>query len=259
MMKQPIVVVGLGNLGGVFSTGFLRIDHPVYPVNLGVDPGQVARQVPEPQLALVSVAEDELHPFLEAMPETWRSRAGFVQNELLPRDWETHQIPNPTVAAVWFEKRANTAPMVYFSTPVYGPQAQVIVDAFQSMDIPAHIVIDPERMLLELVRKNMYIVSKNIAGLVAPGGNVGELWKNHQELFQAVAEDVFEVQQFLANRSLPRQQVLNQMVKDIEELPGKNTAGSSAPGRLRRTLRRADEGGLAVPRLREIQKKISER
>ena len=255
-MKQPIVVIGIGNLGGVFSQGFLRLGHPVFPVELGVAPADVAQEIPEPLLTLVAVAEDALHPLLESIPDAWRGRLGFVQNELMPRDWETHGVVNPTVAAVWFEKRKNTGPMIYFPSPVYGPRADLMVDAFGAMEIPAVRVDSAEQILFELVRKNLYIVSKNIAGLVAPG-NVGELWASNEALFRAVAEDVFDVQQYLAGRELPRQQMLDQMVQDIVGLPQKNTAGSSAPGRLRRTLARADEGGLAVPKLREIQQAIT--
>ena len=31
-MKQPIVIVGIGELGGVFARAFLRNGWPVYPI-----------------------------------------------------------------------------------------------------------------------------------------------------------------------------------------------------------------------------------
>ena len=32
-MNEPIVLVGIGEMGGVFARAFLRAGHPVYPVN----------------------------------------------------------------------------------------------------------------------------------------------------------------------------------------------------------------------------------
>ena len=31
-MKNPVVVVGIGEMGSVFARGFLRLGHPAYPV-----------------------------------------------------------------------------------------------------------------------------------------------------------------------------------------------------------------------------------
>lgn len=31
-MKKPVVIIGIGEMGGVFARGFLRTGHPVFPV-----------------------------------------------------------------------------------------------------------------------------------------------------------------------------------------------------------------------------------
>lgn len=250
-MKEPIVVVGIGNMGGVFSQAFLSIGHPVYPIILGMDPAAVARELPDPLLVLVAVTEDDLHAFLETMPEVWRDRVGLLQNEILPRDWEMHALPHPTVIAVWFEKRKTTPPMPYFPTLAYGPHADAVVEALTALDIPAGRIEDTEQLLYELVRKNLWIVTLQVSGLVAIG-TIGEVWEQHRELCLEIAENVLDVQQALAGRELPRERLLYQLGQDFEGEPGKSTAGRSALGRLKRAVAWADQFGLEVPRLRGI-------
>ena len=36
-MKQSVVVIGMGEMGGVFARGFLKSGHPVIPINRGDD------------------------------------------------------------------------------------------------------------------------------------------------------------------------------------------------------------------------------
>lgn len=37
LMKPPVVVIGIGEMGGVFARGYLKNGHPVYPVTRGSD------------------------------------------------------------------------------------------------------------------------------------------------------------------------------------------------------------------------------
>ncbi len=250
-MKTPIVVIGIGNLGKTFAQAFLRMGHPVYPVLRDMDPGEVAREVPEPALVLVAVREEHLHGILSSLPATWRDRVALVQNELLPRDWQAHDLPEPTVAVVWFERRKHLPPTPYYPNPVYGPHADILLEAMDEIEMETVHVTDPDDLLFEMVRKNLYIVAKNIVGLAAEG-TVGEVWAEHRELFEQVAGEVLDVQEWLAGEALPRERLMAQLDHDITQLPDKSTKGSSAPIRLRRMIAHADEAGLAVPRLREI-------
>ena len=87
-MKKPVVLVGVGEMGGVFARGLLRCGHPVIPVTRDLNIQDIANDVPEPQLVLVSVGENDLHPTLEQLPRQWLCCLGLLQTELLPRDWE---------------------------------------------------------------------------------------------------------------------------------------------------------------------------
>lgn len=104
MTKRPIIIVGMGEMAGVFARGFLRAGYPVYPVTREMNMQQQAAQIANPQLVLVAVAENDLHPVLQNLPEAWKDQLVLLQNELLPADWQQYQL-EPTVISVWFEKK----------------------------------------------------------------------------------------------------------------------------------------------------------
>jgi len=251
MKEQTVVIIGLGQLGRVFAGGFLRLGCTVVPVNRGDDMEQVAARMPDPALALLAVAEADLHPAMAALPAAWCGRLGLIQNELLPRDWEAHRIAHPTVASVWFEKKKGTDAKPLIPTPVHGPQAQLVCAALSGIDIPARSVETEDELLYELVRKNVYILTTNIAGIVT-GGTVGELWAKHRMLATGVANEVMDIQDWLTGRRHDRKKLLDGMVEAFAADPQHGCKGRTAPDRLRRNLGFADEAGLEVPKLREI-------
>jgi hypothetical protein len=121
-MNAPVVLIGVGEMGGVFARGLLRLGHPVYPVTRATPMADVAAAVPRPALVLVAVAEADLQSVLRDLPATWRDRAGLLQNELLPGDWP--MLADPTVISVWFEKKAGQDAKVVIPSPVFGPRAE---------------------------------------------------------------------------------------------------------------------------------------
>jgi len=185
-MKPPVVIIGISELGGVFARGFLRLGHPVYPVTRATPMVAVAEELPEPELVLVAVAEGDLPPRLAALPDTWRGRVGLLQNELLPIHWAG--IPEPTVISVWFEKKPGADLKVIIPSPVFGPWSELLAVALETLEIPTRILADSDELLFELVVKNLYILTTNIAGQDV-GGTVGELWSRHRELARRVGEE----------------------------------------------------------------------
>lgn len=250
-MKRPVIIIGIGEIGGVFARGLLRTGHPVYPVTRAMRAYEVAVAVPEPELALVATAENDLHPTLADLPDVWHDRVGLLQNELLPRDWERHELRNPTVISVWFEKKPGSDPKPIIPSPVLGPHAGLLAEALAALQIPSRILADEQQLLHELVLKNVYILTTNIAGLVTRG-SVGDLWLRHQELARAVADEVMDIQASLIGAEPNRPALLDGMLEAFRGDPEHRCMGRSAPARLARALQLADAAGLAVPRLREI-------
>lgn len=253
-MKKPVIFVGIGEMGGVFARGILRLGYPVIPVTRDMDIQQVASTYPDPQLVLVTVAENDLHSVLETLPKQWHSCLGLLQNELLPRDWEKYSYLNPTVISVWFEKKKGQDFKVLIPSPAYGPQAKLLVDGLMALGIPARIVADKSALLDELVIKNVYILTTNISGLVTHG-DVNDLWQNHRELATQVANEVIDLQEWLTGTTFDRGRLIDGLLEGINGDLQHMCMGRSAPARLDRALSMADEAGLKVPMMREIHSK----
>ena len=250
MTKKTIVIIGLGEMAGVFARGFLRSGYPVKPVTRGMDIKDVANEIPEPELVLIAVGETDVQSVLKNIPETWKQCLVLLQNELLPTDWQQHQL-NPTVISVWFEKKKGQDYKVLIPSPAYGNKARTLVDSLTSIDIAARELSTAEELLFELVLKNVYILTTNIAGLKV-GGNVSELWKNHQTLCLAVANEVIKLQEILSSQSFDSEKLISAMLVAFDGDPEHNCMGRSAPARLQRALQLAEQHQLNMPTLKEI-------
>lgn len=252
-MSEPVVVWGLGQMGGAFAHGFLRCGRAVHPVTRATDPEALARAVPDPALVLVAVGEGDLAEVFARVPEAWRERLGLIQNELLPDEWKERGLPMPTVGVVWFEKKRDKPLHAVLPTVSAGPRSNVLAEALRALDIPQEEVED-ERLLFELVKKNLYILTANIAGLET-GGTVSELWSEHRDLAGDVAAEVIALQAWRAGEALPQRELIRAMADAFAADPEHACTGRSAPARLRRALGQARQASLHVPTLQRIAEK----
>ena len=250
-MQAPVVVVGLGEMGSVFARGFLRCDHPVYPVTRQSSMAALAGEIPEPpELVLIAVGENDLPQQLAQVPEPWRDRLVLLQNELLPHVWQAYGL-EPTVISVWFEKKKGMDSKQIIPSPVYGRHADQVAQALASIGLDARKLESPQALLDELVIKNVYILTTNIAGLRV-GGNVGELWDAHRDFATDVAGEVIRLQEALTGRQFDPQRLIDGMVAAFEGDRAHMCMGRSAPARLQRALAQAAEHGLTLPVLQGI-------
>jgi ketopantoate reductase len=249
-MNKSVVVVGLGEMGSVFARGFLRSGYTVHPVTRDMEMQAVADDLPEPELVLVAVGEADLHEQLVKVPEAWKDRLVLLQNELLPRDWQRHNL-EPTVISVWFEKKKGMDSKVIIPSPVFGKHAQQVADALASIDIATTVLPDEAALLHELVLKNVYILTTNIAGLEV-GGNVGQLWDEHKLLAESVALDVIRLQEALTGQALDHQGLIDGMVNAFDGDREHMCMGRSAPIRLQRALMLAQQNDLSLSMLERI-------
>lgn len=250
-MKDPIVIIGIGELAGVFARGFLRCGYPVYPITRGMNLIEESQQIASPQLVLIAVQENELHALLAQLPKVWCDKVALLQNELLPRDWQAHAIENPTVTVVWFEKKKDIEITNILQSPSFGPHAEIMSNALKAVDIPAPVLQNEQDLLYEMVRKALYILTVNIAGLVN-NCRVGDLWDKHELLAREIAMEVILIQEYLTGKSLDHEKLINGMVDGIKDCPHRYCLGRSASSRLHRALQYAKEAGLKTPKLLEI-------
>ncbi len=253
-MQTPVVVIGIGEIGSVLARASLRAGHPVFPVTRRTDVREMAEIVPTPLAAIVAVGERDLPPVLASLPAPWRDRVVLLQNELLPRDWAGHELHEPTILSVWFEKKPGMDSRVVVPSVAFGPRAPFLRDALAGLGLPVEVLADEERLLFELVRKNLYILTTNIAGLVT-GGTVQTLWSEHRELAGRVAREVLAIQAALTGRTLDEAALIDAMVTAFEGDPAHRCTGRSAPARLQRALQQARAHGIAVPTLEDIARR----
>lgn len=248
---SEVVVIGLGQLGRVFAGGLLRAGYTVVPVNRGDDMHAVALAHPDPAFVLLAVAENDLQSALAVLPAVWQPRVALIQNELLPRDWEKHGYTDPTVMSVWFEKKKGTDAKPLIASPAAGRGAALLCRALATIDLPCREVAPGDELQFELVRKNVYILTTNIASLKT-GGTVSQLWAQHEAFARQVAYEVIDIQDALTGVKHDREKLLAGMLEAFRADPDHGCTGRSAPARLARALAHADVFGLAVPALRAL-------
>ncbi len=251
MSERQVVVIGLGELGSIFATGFLRCGRSVVPALRSTDLHELAARQPDPELVLVAVAEPDLPGVLATLPAAWRARAGLLQNELLPATWTAHGIDSPTVLVVWFEKKPGRVVRELLPTVVHGPSAELAAEALERVGLKPVIARSQAELVRALVEKNVYILTTNIAG-IETGGTVRELSTTHRATRDAVLTDVIELQNALAGSEFAPDELGAALERAIEADPEHQSTGRSAPARLERALEAADALGLAVPELRRI-------
>lgn len=245
----------MGEMAGVFARGFLRSGYPVYPVTREMDIQQRAKLINDPELVLIAVAEKDIQAVLQTIPEQWKDRLALLQNELLPNDWQQHQL-TPTVISVWFEKKKGQDAKVLIPSPAYGNKADILVNALNSIDIAARALNNEAELLFELVVKNVYILTTNIAGLKT-GGTVSELWSQHQDIARDVAAEIILLQEKLTGENFDTAKLIDAMLVAFNGDPDHGCMGRSAPARLERALMLAEKHQLTLPTLQSISKQCS--
>ncbi|MDH5423388.1 MAG: hypothetical protein OEY29_00170 [Gammaproteobacteria bacterium] len=254
-MKAPVVVIGMGEIGAVFARGFLKAGYPVFPLLRADSIDELQQQVTDPAAVIVAVGENDLQAVLKQIPQSWLSVLVLLQNELLPADWGGLAI-EPTIISIWFEKKKGQDSKVIIPSPVYGPLASLLYESLAGLDIAVKIVADKDAMLSELVVKNLYILTSNIAGLEV-GGNVGELWEKHRDVASAVFDDVLMIQQKLTAKCFDKNELLDLMLVAFNGDPLHQCMGRSAPARLQRALAQAKEFAIELKKLPSIKSPVS--
>jgi len=259
-VKQPIVIIGIGELASVFARAFLRSGHPVYPITRGMDLAQVVSHIPDPLAVLVAVGENEFAQMIESIPAKWCDRLVLIRNELLPKDWQELGLDDPTVISVWFEKKKGMDYKPLLPTPIFGPHAEMISAALATLDISNCVLPSYDDLVFELALKNVFVVTINVAGLMLlDGATSSDLLNNYKELARNLASDVIDIQEKATGHTLAREKLIDGFQRGLEGDPDHKCRGRSAPDRLRRAVAFADEAGLEIKAIRNVSKQLSER
>ncbi|OTE95570.1 hypothetical protein BCS42_12230 [Crenothrix sp. D3] len=82
-MNKFVVIIGMGELGEIFARGFLKLGYPVYPVLRSMQLATVVSAIPEPELVLLAIGEDDFHPQLEVLPDYLSSDRDYKSIEVV--------------------------------------------------------------------------------------------------------------------------------------------------------------------------------
>ncbi len=255
--SAPVVLVGVGEIGHVLATGFLKAGHPVIPVTRAQSLTDVLAATPDACALVLAVGEKDLLAVLASIPPNWHNRLVLLQNELLPKDWQAVGIEHPTVISIWFEKKPGKLVKELMPSPVWGTHAGLIQTALAAVGLHGRIVPDLIAMQHELVIKNVYILTTNIAGIVV-GGDVHTLWQAHEPLARAIANEVIILQEKLVGESLAQAPLIAGMLEGFAGDPTHSCTGRTAAARLQRALTLAHEHQLNLPQLTAIAKSFDQ-
>jgi hypothetical protein len=245
------IVIGLGELGKSFATGLLMQGVPVIPILREHNLAEMAKTYSTPNSVWVCVAEKDLHPLLAAMPFAWQDKLVLIQNELLPHDWQAYPLSNPTIVSVWFEKKSGKTHQIVLPSVVYGPLSTLVLAVYNKLGLPARALANEQDLLFELVLKNLYIQTSNMAGLMV-GGTTRELVEQHSSLMKAIAQEVIALQEFLTQTHFDHLALMAALEAAFYGDPNHSCMGRSAPARLQRALMLADQHHLTIPTIRSI-------
>ena len=256
-MKQPIVIIGIGELAGVLARAFLRNGYPVCPITRGMDIEKEAKNLPDPQMVVVGVAEKDYPVVKQTMPMQWKNNLVLIQNELLPTDWEKYKVRNPTIMSVWFEKKKGIDYNPLLPSPIYGPMAEIISGSLEQLEIPCKVLGSDDDLLSELVLKNVFVFTINIAGLVlAEGTTTSILWEKDRQFALDVADEIIDLQESITGKKFSRDKLKEGLVAGLKGDPHHKCKGRSAHGRLIRTIEAADAADLKLKTIRGVSRMI---
>ncbi len=250
-LASPVILVGMGEIAQILAQGFLKTGHPVIPVTRRQSLSGVLAQSPDAAALVLAVGEKDLPLLLTQIPADWHERLVLIQNELLPKDWQAAGITNPTVISIWFEKKPGKLVKQLMPSPIWGCNAGLMAEALEALGLNARPVADLSTMQNELVIKNVYILTTNIAGLKV-GGDVETLWQAHQSLARSVALEVIALQEKLVGQALSPEPLIEGMLAGFKGDPAHGCQGRTAAARLQRALSLAEGFGLDLPIMKGI-------
>ncbi|PSR26162.1 MAG: hypothetical protein C7B46_20200 [Sulfobacillus benefaciens] len=248
-MDSPIVVIGMGQLGTLFADAWIQLGQST----LTIRREQRVNQDIAPRAVLIATGEQDLPPVLASLPHFWRSHVILIQNELVPQIWVPYT-DQPTLVAVWAEKKPHIEVHSLRSSVVFGPHTDLVADAFAAMNQPLSVAKDYSDMLLELSIKNIYIWATNIYGLSNPG-SLGQLAAEpHAAVLESLMAELCQVHSAVAGYYCAPQRIIPIIWHIIHTNADLKIPGRSARTRLERVMSAVHQHSLATPELSRIAK-----
>jgi len=260
-VNEAVVVVGMGQLGRLFSEGFLQLGEAVIPVLRGQS--LAARLPSSPRLLFLAVGEEAVGGALDAVPDAHLDRVVLIQNELRPDVWAPRYQGHssaPTVGIVWFERKLQRPPHVVLPSVLHGPVAPAMSQVLARLGLPARTISGQAELHHQLALKNLYILGLNFAGL--SGFQRAKELLDGALFWQRLVDELIGLEQASLNRwaagtggahpVLDRLRLKADLNGALAADPEHACAGRSAGARLVRTLSYAEQLAVQLVECRRI-------
>jgi ketopantoate reductase len=244
------LVMGLGQLGQMYAGALLRLGFRVTPIvrstarplQLGVPPGTPV---------LLAVGEEQFDDAVKELQSAqWADHLILLQNEIFPASWKQWGVENPTVMAVW-TNRKNGAAQVGLATRVSGPQADLVMRMHQALNIPCEKLTDESALNTELCAKYAFILTLNALG-VAQARTVSHWMQAEPGRVRAVLNDAVALSAARVDGYVDVARASARAREALEALSNLPTLGRTALPRVERAAHAARTLQMDLPALRAL-------
>ena len=255
LKRRNAAVVGLGQLGRVIAEGLLASGWTVTGYRRHENDYEILDEV---ELAVVATGEDDLIPTLSSIPLSWRdSKTVLLQNELLPDQWRSCHVIDPTIFIVWFSKKPGQTIQEYRPSLLFGPRAKEMAVAMEMVGVKTETIVNEEELIMALVAKNTYIWAQNIVSLAVEDPLARRVLNEHRDVLDSIISEVITVQELTIGTHIDRDSVVREVLEAIAKDSDKRLGGRTARARLRRLLQLATSVELQTPVLSSVEAGLS--
>ncbi len=244
---RDIIVMGLGELGQLYATAALKAGLRVTPLTRSTSREDALANLPPYTPVLVAVGEKDLESAVNSLPATRRDALILLQNELFPSQWERLS-KQPTIMIPWLLKKKGEPLLVARSTPVYGPEAELVETLHQVLGFQAQRLTGEQALRQAVVDKYAFILCVNALGLVRDL-TLGEWLASDPAHVAALSREAALLGEKLASTQVDVEQTMREVRAGIEAMGGMRAKGRTAQERVLRALEHAKHWGVAVPAL----------
>ena len=255
-LKRPnAAIVGMGQLGRVLGEGLLCSGWTVTAFRRHERDYDSVNPV---DMAVIATGEDDLGQELSSVPSSWlNSKTVLLQNELLPTQWESRSVVDPTIFIVWFSKKPGEVIREYRPSLLHGPLSKEISIAMNSVGVKTELLENNSELITALVVKNTYIWAQNIVSIALKDPLASSVLAKYRGVLDSVIDEVISVQESSIGQSLDRSLIIKEVIEVISKDADKKLGGRVARARLERLVKLATSIDVAVPTLFEIKARLS--
>lgn len=243
---KDLAVIGMGQLGQLFSAGALRAGFRVTAVLRSHDLSGRLADLPLDAPVLVSVGEADLPEVLARLDAERVASAMLVQNGLTRARLDELAASSATLANVWTNKKPGQPLIVGRPTALFGTNAETFAAIHAGVGIPSEMARTELEIDTDIVGKYAFILTINALGH-RRGGTVGDLLDSCPDEVDVWLSAAVNLGAARAKVSVDESEAMRRAKEAMSSMRSMPAAGRSAERRLNAAIMEASELGVALP------------